>query len=144
MTAEVAVGGPKLAVSTRERMLVAFEIDVANGREDACAEVSSEVDVLMLVLDVAESVAVCTSDTERDVKELSGTLVEYGGDSDEAGSVMRRFSVVMAVLDGTVWLSDIQLVERSRAVTDNVELAVELELDNVKTPESVIASPCPA
>jgi hypothetical protein len=32
--AEVAVGKPKLAVSTKERMLVAFEIDVAKGRAD--------------------------------------------------------------------------------------------------------------
>lgn len=76
MTASVAVGKPKLAVSTKERALVAFEIDVANGREEPCTDVSRDVDELVLVLDVAESVPVCTSETERDVRELSGTPVE--------------------------------------------------------------------
>lgn len=78
--AEVAVGTPKLAVSTRERTLVAFEMDVAKGRDEACPEVTSNELKVMLALEVAESeseiVPVCTSDTESDVNERSGTLVE--------------------------------------------------------------------
>jgi hypothetical protein len=94
------------------------------------------------VLDVAESVPVCTSETERDVRELSGTLVEKGGDSGELGSVVRTFSVIMAVVDAIAWLSATPLVERSRAVTDSVELPVELA--RVRVAESIVVPAGPA
>lgn len=91
--------------------------------------------VSLRLADGNETVPVCTSDTESDVKELSGTLVEKGDGSDEviiSGAI--RVSSVISTAEGAVWISTTSLLDRSRAVTDTVELVVEQEVVRVSVP----------
>jgi hypothetical protein len=114
----VAVGALKDEGSTRERLVVDSEISVGNGIDEGWPDVCSEVTMLPPVLERSETVPVCTSEVDSEVKESSGTPVGAEGSSvvdSSADGVVVEATKPPVVAPGTSGSSCVILVEVAEA-----------------------------